>query len=66
MFTLKKFNVVKVVDTESKRDRLLAQGFIEVKEENKLKKIEEAQTKVEEINEEVKEEKPKSGRKATK
>lgn len=38
MFTLKKLNVVKVVQTEHQRDRLLAQGFVEVKEKKKEEK----------------------------
>lgn len=47
MFRLKKLNVVKVVATKHARDRLISQGFVEVKEEKEVKK------------EEKKEEKPK-------
>lgn len=38
MFTLKKLNVVKVVATEHARDKLLALGFEEVKEQEKSQK----------------------------
>jgi len=40
MFTLKKLNVVKVVATEHARDKLLALGFEEVKDnEEKRQKV---------------------------
>jgi len=38
MFTLKKLNVVKVVATEHARDKLMALGFEEVKEQEKSQK----------------------------
>ncbi len=47
MYKLEKLNVVKIVATEHDRNRLISQGFIEVKEEKEVKK------------EEKKEEKPK-------
>jgi len=47
MYKLERLNVVKVVATEHAGDRLISQGFVEVKEEKEVKK------------EEIKEEKPK-------
>lgn len=41
MFRLEKLNVVKLVATEHARDRLISQGFVEVKEEKEVKKNEE-------------------------
>lgn len=44
MFKLKKLNVVKIVDSENKRDELLGKGF-ELVEEKSAKQKEKAQTK---------------------
>ncbi len=41
MYKLEKLNVVKIVATEHARDRLISQGFVEVKEEKEVKKKEE-------------------------
>lgn len=38
MYKLERLNVVKIVETEHEREKLLAQGFVEVKEEKKKEK----------------------------
>lgn len=61
MFKLKKLNVVKIVATEHQRDRLLAQGFVEIED---MKEEVQYEIKVE-AKEAKKEEKPKKEKKAT-
>lgn len=38
MFTLQRLNVVKIVETKEKKDKLISEGFTEIVETKKIKK----------------------------
>ncbi len=44
-FTLQKLNVIRIVEDEYQKAKLIAEGFIEVKEKEKVEVIEEKEVK---------------------